>query len=90
MEPFHLFRYLDEQAYRFNERKRNHGERFLNAIRGVIGKRLPDKELLGNLRDLKNDKPMCDDIPIEPPPMFYEIEALVQSRIEDPCLIPAK
>jgi transposase-like protein len=28
VEPFHLFRYLDEQAYRFNNRKLNDGERF--------------------------------------------------------------
>src|SRR6202050_2272403 len=27
VEPFHLFRYLDEQAYRFNERQRTDGER---------------------------------------------------------------
>ena len=65
MEPFHLFRYLDEQAYRFNERKRNDWERFLNAIRGVVGKRLSYRELLGKLRGPKNDKPMFDDNPVE-------------------------
>jgi len=28
VEPFHLFRYLDEQAFRFNERKATDGDRF--------------------------------------------------------------
>jgi transposase-like protein len=42
VEPFHLFRYLDEQAFRFNERKDGRGDkgRFLKAMAGVIGKRL--------------------------------------------------
>lgn len=40
VEPFHLFRYLDEQAFRFNERKGTDAERFLIGIVGVIGKRL--------------------------------------------------
>jgi transposase-like protein len=32
VEPFHLFRYLDEQAFRFNERETTDSERFLKAI----------------------------------------------------------
>ena len=28
VEPFHLFRYLDEQAFRYNNRKMNDGDRF--------------------------------------------------------------
>jgi transposase-like protein len=40
VEPFHLFRYLDEQAFRFNERKDTDLGRFLKAIAGFIGKRL--------------------------------------------------
>lgn len=39
-EPFHLFRYLDEQAFRFNERRDNDQGRFLKGISGIIGKRL--------------------------------------------------
>jgi hypothetical protein len=32
VEPFHLFRYLDEQAYRFNNRKdKNDYDRFRQA-----------------------------------------------------------
>jgi len=30
VEPFHLFRYLDEQAFRFNERKSTDSERFFS------------------------------------------------------------
>ena len=40
VEPFHLFRYLDEQAFRYNERKRTDGERFLSVLNEVFGKRL--------------------------------------------------
>lgn len=39
-EPFHLFRYLDEQAFRFNERKDNDLGRFYKALCGIVGKRL--------------------------------------------------
>ena len=31
VEPFHLFRYLDEQAFRFNERKNEDGDKTDNA-----------------------------------------------------------
>jgi transposase-like protein len=39
VEPFHLFRYLDEQSFRFNNRKMSDGLRFLKAAKGIIGKR---------------------------------------------------
>ncbi len=38
VEPFHLFRYLDEQSFRFNERKDNDAGRFTTALAGVVGK----------------------------------------------------
>jgi transposase-like protein len=47
VEPFHLFRYLDEQAYRFNNRKMTDGERFGMAVAGVVGKRVTFDELTG-------------------------------------------
>lgn len=47
VEPFHLFRYLDEQAYRFNERQRNDGERFVGIASSVLGRRLTYAELTG-------------------------------------------
>lgn len=40
VEPFHLFRYLDEQAFRFNERTNDDAGRFHLAILGIVGKRL--------------------------------------------------
>jgi hypothetical protein len=47
VEPFHLFRYLDEQAFRFNERKDNDQGRFVKAIAGIVGKRVTRKSLTG-------------------------------------------
>src|SRR5206468_2975032 len=48
VEPFHLFRYLDEQAFRFNERGDNDGGRFESAIKGVVGRRVTYKALIGS------------------------------------------
>jgi hypothetical protein len=48
VEPFHLFRYLDEQVFRFNERKRNDHGRFKALLSAIVGKRLTYKELIGN------------------------------------------
>lgn len=47
VEPFHLFRYLDEQCYRFNNRKQTDGMRFLEACASVFGKRLTFRALTG-------------------------------------------
>jgi transposase-like protein len=47
VEPFHLFRYLDEQAYRFNNRQLTDGERFSIAVSGVVGRRVTFEELTG-------------------------------------------
>jgi hypothetical protein len=47
VEPFHLFRYLDEQTFRFNSRKLSDGMRFLSAAVGIIGKRLTYDGLTG-------------------------------------------
>lgn len=41
ISPMHLFRYLDEQATRFNERADDDHGRFLSAIQRVSGRRLP-------------------------------------------------
>ncbi len=48
VEPFHLGRYLDEQMFRFNERKCKDKDRFLKAVGMIAGKRLTYKELTGN------------------------------------------
>jgi transposase-like protein len=47
VEPFHLFRYLDEQVYRFNNRKATDAMRFLGACASVFGKRLTYTALIG-------------------------------------------
>ncbi len=48
VEPFHLFRYLDEQTFRYNNRKDlNDGQRFALAMTQVAGKRLTYSELTG-------------------------------------------
>jgi transposase-like protein len=47
VEPFHLFRYLDEEAFRFNTRKAKDGQRFTETLRSVVGKRLTYKRLTG-------------------------------------------
>jgi hypothetical protein len=47
VEPFHLFRYLDEQVFRFNNRKMNDGDRFNMVVREIVGKRLTWNQLTG-------------------------------------------
>lgn len=47
VEPFHLFRYLDEQVYRFNNRKLSDAARFIEAAASVFGKRLTFDALTG-------------------------------------------
>jgi transposase-like protein len=56
VEPFHLFRYLDEQAYRYNNRKEmSDYDRFEAAASQIVGKRLTWNEVTG-----KNHEPqMC-------------------------------
>jgi transposase-like protein len=47
VEPFHLFRYLDEQAFRFNERGGTDASRFDGAIDGIVGRRLTYADVTG-------------------------------------------
>ncbi len=50
VEPFHLFRYLDEQAFRYNNRKSmSDADRFAAAISQVVGKRLTYDEVTGKV-----------------------------------------
>ena len=49
VEPFHLHRYIDEQAFRYNNRQdMNDSERFDLAVSQIVGKRLTYKELTGH------------------------------------------
>jgi len=53
VEPYHLFRYLDEQAFRYNNRKDADGEvrkdadRFDQLVKQIVGKRLTYSQLIG-------------------------------------------
>ena len=50
LEPFHLFRYLDEQMFRFNNRKDiDDAGRFELALSQIVGKRLTVAELTGKV-----------------------------------------
>lgn len=46
-EPFHLHRYLDEQTFRFNERRNEDGDRgrFLDVVKTTVDRRLTWKKL---------------------------------------------
>jgi transposase-like protein len=48
IEPFHLAAYVDSEAFRFNHRKLHDGQRFILATKGMIGKRLTYKALIGS------------------------------------------
>ena len=48
VEPFHLFRYLDEQTFRYNNRKGlEDADRLDIAVRRIVGKRLTFDQLTG-------------------------------------------
>lgn len=55
VEPFHLFRYVDEQSFRYNNRKHKDqtpigdGERFTTALSQIAGKRLTYQEVTGKV-----------------------------------------
>ena len=47
VEPFHLHRYLDEQAYRFNNRTLTDAQRFEQAMQNINGKRVTWNSVTG-------------------------------------------
>ena len=47
VDPQHLSRYLDEQAYRFNDRKKSDSQRFATVMARTPGKRLTYNQLVG-------------------------------------------
>jgi len=55
VEPFHLFRYVDEQVFRYNHRKGTDGskisdsDRFQLALSQIAGKRLTFAEVTGKV-----------------------------------------
>ena len=50
VEPYHLFRYLDEQSFRYNNRKEmNDADRFSAVVSQIAGKRLTFAQLTGKV-----------------------------------------
>jgi transposase-like protein len=54
VEPFHLFRYLDEQVFRYNnratkEKRVTDSDRFDKLVRKIVGKRLTFADLTGKV-----------------------------------------
>jgi transposase-like protein len=63
VEPFHLFRYIDEQAFRYNNRATkdnplDDADRFMGAIAQIAGKRLTYRELTG--KEAETSSPALD------------------------------
>jgi hypothetical protein len=56
VEPFHLFRYLDEQAFRYNYRKKpmDDSSRFEFVLSHVLSKRITYAELTGKVGTTDN------------------------------------
>jgi transposase-like protein len=55
VEPSHLFRYLDEQTFRYNNRKNtNNADRFSAVLANVTGKRLTYAEVIGKVGETVN------------------------------------
>lgn len=58
VEPFHLFRYIDEQAFRYNNRRdMNDADRFSTAVSQIAGKRLTYAELTGKVNEPTEETP---------------------------------
>jgi hypothetical protein len=47
VEPFHLFRYLDERVFTYNLRDRTDSERLSAVLGSVAGRRLTYAEAIG-------------------------------------------
>jgi hypothetical protein len=55
VEPEHLSRYVDEQVFRFNNRKnKKDGDRFQKALSQIAGKRLTFAEVTGKVGETAN------------------------------------
>jgi transposase-like protein len=57
VEPFHLFRYLDEQAFRYNNRKTTDAERFASVMKQIVGRRLTYAGLTGKSDSQRGPRP---------------------------------
>ena len=62
VEPFHLHRYLDEQTFRYNQRKLDDAGRFRLALSQIVGKRLTYDELIGKAEMEKQRREFSQEI----------------------------
>lgn len=53
VDPFHLFRYVNEHTYRYNERHGGDSERFRGVVRNSCGRRLTYREVTGKSASTK-------------------------------------
>jgi transposase-like protein len=66
VEPFHLFRYIDEQAFRYNNRKdMNDGDRFSAVVSEIAGRRLTYAQLTGKVGE-RTEPTVVEINPVEP------------------------
>jgi len=47
VDPFHLFRYLDEAVFRYNVRGQSERSRFQGIVTEIVGRRLTYRKLIG-------------------------------------------
>ena len=52
VEPYHLHRYVEEQAFRYNERFGKDADRFVTVLRGIVGRRITYQQLIGKARGM--------------------------------------
>lgn len=57
VEPFHLARYIDEQAFRYNTRKMSDAERFSAVMKQIVGRRLTYEQLTGKSDSQRGPRP---------------------------------
>lgn len=63
VEPYHLFRYVDEQAFRYNNRLQENGdklpdsERFSRLCSQIVGRRLTYQQLTGKEAQRQDEEP---------------------------------
>ena len=86
IEPFHVFRYLDEQAFRFNHRGDNDPGRFVKALRGIIiERRLTYSEAYraGNVRFMSEKKRPTHTSGADPGPERIKYPQAGLDRLKD-------
>jgi transposase-like protein len=55
VEPLHLFRYIHEEAFRYNNRDMEDIDRFVFAMRHIVGRRLTYKQLTGHSEEVADE-----------------------------------